>query len=221
MASSFDQGRFVKDNFTMRFAPVVSIAMVLVATHPHAWSQDLKDKARANGGRVTTNLDVQGVFASLNVVAESAEVIVRARIIGKDPRLTPDGQWVRTYFQFVPLAIFKDVLGITPVRATPQTTFPQVFFEPVGVVHVDGLEIRQTSNAGVSPPLTVGDEVILFLYWNEGARAFGLKYGSYGVLRIQGDTISEDMKNRRNLSGKSLRDVEAEIERLVRGLAGG
>ena len=76
MASSFDQGRFVKDNFTMRFSPVVSIAMVLVATHPHAWSQDLKGKARANGGRVLTVTGVAESFEGARKLSrKSAEQI--------------------------------------------------------------------------------------------------------------------------------------------------
>ena len=54
------------------------------------------------------------------------------------------------------------------------------------------------------------------LHWNTEASAFGLQNAAYGVLRIHGDTVAEARKTiKRNLAGKRVNEVEAEIERLV------
>ena len=101
---------------------------------------------------MTTSIQLEMPFASLSQVVSAADVILRARIIRKESRLTQDELSVHTYFTFMPSRIFKDKPGIAPTRNTPQMTKPLLFIEPGGVVLVDGLQITMTSNEAAAPP---------------------------------------------------------------------
>jgi hypothetical protein len=97
-------------------------------------------------------------------------------------------------------------------------TTPLVFIEPGGVVHVDGLRITMGSNAAADPSLKVGEDVLLFLSWDNDANAFRLQNGPYGLLRIRDQSVDEANKEtRRQLRGKSRIEIEEEIDRLVKG----
>jgi hypothetical protein len=181
-------------------------------------SDSLKDVARRHGGKVFDYLQVCGPYASLSAVVSAADVIVRARITNKESGLTPDERFVRTYFTFKPLRIFKDKIDIAPTRRTPQMTVPLVFIEPGGVVHVDGLQITMGTNASADPPLKVGEDVLLFLSWDRDANAFRLQNGPFGLLRIRDQSVEEANKEtRRQLGGKPRVEIEEEIDRLVKG----
>jgi len=179
-------------------------------------SGSIKDEARRQGGKVSDYLQVEMPFASLSQVVSAADVILRARIMSKESRLTQDERFVRTYFAFNPSRIFKDKIGIVPTRNTPQMTIPLVFIETGGIVHVDGLEIRMGTNAAADPPLKVGEDVLLFLSWDKDANAFRLQHGPFGLLRIRDQSVYEANKEtHRQLSGKSRIEIEEEIERLI------
>ena len=152
-------------------------------------------------------------------VVRKADVVVRAQIVGKESQLTRSAEDVVTYYRFLPIKAFKDTIGITPARQTPQMTFPLVYFEMGGVVEVDGLEIHQSVSDMADPPVTVGEDVLLFLTWDKDKNAFRRQNGPFGLLRIHGDTVAEARKTiKRNLAGKRASEVEAEIERLVAGV---
>ena len=204
------------------FGKVAILITLLVSPLPLGGSQaadTLKDRARAHGGKTSSSVHADLPFASLTDVVSRANVVVRARIQEKESRLTNDGNFVRTYYTFSPTRTFKDTVGINPKRRTPQMTIPLVFFESGGLVKVEGLQIHQTSNTAVDPPLNVGDDVVLLLDWDKDANAFRLQNGPYGLLRVHGETVAEATKaTKRGLAGKSVSDIEAEIERLVKGV---
>lgn len=200
---------------------MIAATFAAVGTPPiaHLQGGTLMDRARAQGGKVFSTISLLPVSASLADVVTAADVVVRARIQSQESRLTSDGMFVRTFYAFTPSKTFKDTVGIKPTRRAPAMTIPLVFFETGGVLKTDGLEIHQSTNLAVDPPLTAGEDVFLMLHWNTDASAFGLRNAAYGVLRIHGDTVAEARKTiKRNLAGKRVNEVEAEIERLVAGL---
>jgi len=195
---------------------LVALTLVPLAAGSSEQSGSIKDEARRQGGKVSDYLQVEMPFASLSQVVSAADVILRARIMSKESRLTQDERFVRTYFAFNPSRIFKDKIGIVPTRNTPQMTIPLVFIETGGIVHVDGLEIRMGTNAAADPPLKVGEDVLLFLSWDKDANAFRLQHGPFGLLRIRDQSVYEANKEtHRQLSGKSRIEIEEEIERLI------
>ena len=207
---------------TKATVPVLVALLVPIPAGSSEQSGDsLKDAARRQGGTAYDYLEVEMPFASLPEVVSAADVIVRARITSKESRLTQDERFVRTYFAFNPSRIFKDKVGIVPPRNTPRMTTPLVFIETGGIVHVDGLEIRMATNASADPPLKIGEELLLFLSWDEGAAAFRLQNGPFGLLRIRDERVDEANKeSRRQLRGKSRIQMEEEIDRLVKGATG-
>ena len=197
---------------------LVAITLVPLPAGSSEQSGSLKDEARRQGGKVSDYLKVEMPSAPLSEVASAADLILRARITSKESRLTEDERSVRTYFTFNPLRFFKDKIGISPTRNTPQITKPLVFIEPGGVVHVDGLRITMASNASADPPLKAGEDVLLFLSWDNDANAFRLQNGPFGLLRIRDQSVDEANKEtRRQLRGKSRIEIEDEIDRLVKG----
>jgi hypothetical protein len=199
-----------------------TLLLLLLISLPVASSQQpdsLKERARQKGGKTSLNVHVDSAYTPLSSVVSRADVIVRARIQHKESKLTKDDRFVNTYFTFNPTRVFKDDVGILPTRRTPQMTIPLVFIEPGGVVHVEGLQITQATNVSADPPIQVGEDVLLFLKRDIEQNAFLLQDGEFGLLRIRGRLVAEmNKKMKPRLSGRSLSDIEGEIERLVKGV---
>ena len=208
----------------MRYSPFTQITVILILLldtillSASQATDSLKARARAHGGKASSIVNLDLPFASLEDVVSAARVIVRARILSTDTKLTKNEDFVKTCHTFTPQRILKDAVGIAPTRRPPQQTIPLVFCELGGVIKVEGLEIRQTVNISVSPPLAIGEEVLLLLDWDSDAEAFILQNGPYGLLRIRGEIVSEDSRRRtRKLTGKTVGEIEAEIAHLVKG----
>lgn len=66
--------------------------------------------------------------------------------------------------------------------------------------------------------MKIGEDILLFLTWDKDANAFRLQNGPYGLLRICDQSVDEANKEiHRQLRGKSLIEIEEEIDRLVKG----
>jgi hypothetical protein len=203
------------------FSQITLILLLQIAVLPLSavqTSDSLKARARANGGKASSMVNLDLPFASLEDVVSAARLIVRARIQSTDTKLTKNENFVMTCHTFTAQKILKDAVGIAPTRRTPQQTIPLVFCELGGVIKVEGLEIRQTVNTSVSPSLAIGEDVLLLLDWDSDAEAFILQNGPDGLLRIRREIVSEDSRRRtRKLTGKTVGEIEAEIAHLVKG----
>lgn len=155
--------------------------------------------------------------ASLSTVISEADLVVHARVEGIVTALSKDELQVQTLVTFVPVRVFKDKIK-SREAASPRMTAPMVFVEAGGTVHVDGLTITQTSGDAITPPLRLGEDLLVCLSKGEQSEYFVLSYGPYGLLRIEGDTVRPANKlvgKTRPLSSYGLSHVVNEVQRLV------
>lgn len=184
--------------------------------------QSLKEHARANGGKVTIDSDVDMPRASIEYLASEADMVIHGVITKLHAQLSPTEEWIETHVTLSPIRVLKDSAKAVGPLPRPGPSPGIVFIEGSGTVRQDGLEMRTTSNMAPDPPFSIGEEVITFLVKSEKTGFYHLSYGTYGLLRVSNSkTLAPNsyVARMRPMDVDDLAAVQNRIERAVRAAA--
>jgi hypothetical protein len=146
--------------------------------------ESLIERARAGAidGKYVLRSDVNSPPFDLPRLVSEAALIVHGRIYDDRQILTPDGEWVVTEYEVLPIRIFKD--AIPPGRFPPGA--PLSVWMPYGTVKLDDVEITyESSDFPAHECLRSGEEGILFLNVSErDPMRLRLTGGASGAFRV-------------------------------------
>jgi hypothetical protein len=193
----------------------VGAIVVVVANAYDSQLRSLRDMARDNDGKAVVVADFTMPPPPVELLTNSADVIVQGRVTRIEPRLNEDESIVFTH-----ITLRSDVrfLKGDSVPNRPGFTPEFTFFYAGGTVRADGLEMTFNSNHAPDPPLQVGEEVLAFLVTSDEPRGLQVQFGAFGLLRVQGGKVASANKEFARYGNLSSTDV-AELHRKVLSLA--
>jgi len=173
----------------MKFVASAIISVLLMGVPP-ILCQTLPDVARQHGGSATSIINLDGPVAYLPELMSTSDLVVHARVVVVEARLSTDQSDVVTRYTLAPIQAFKQRQATSV--ATPGA-ISQIIVQRSGgrLLTPDGLRLSTSVNVyPESECFVVGEEVVVFLTYRADISAYSFTGGEFGAYRIRAGIVT-------------------------------
>ena len=190
---------------------ITTVAFVIYAAMnvSPALGQSLVDIARQNGGSAGSMTDVCGPVSSLLDVLSQSDLVVHGRIVDVKTRLSSDETQVNTEYTIAPIQAFQDK---RPASVSTPGAVSRIVVRRTGgtLLTNDGLRLWTSINSfPENECFALGEEVVAFLAYSNGTRAYYFASGAFGAYRIRDGLVTP--MTREVVSRRGDQPVEADV----------
>jgi|SRR4029079_3321447 len=165
-------------------------------------------------GSATVVWDINVPVLTIDDMAPSAAIIMRARVVSVTNRLSDDETNVMTDYAFLPIRLFK---GTVSAEAQPAPPRRLVVSRVGGTMKVDNLTLTsRVSGFSQDDELVPGEEVVVFLARVPGGSTYEISGGPNGVFRISNGVVdgwTKEIRGRRKDRPEAVADFEQRVIR--------
>lgn len=192
--------------------------LVAVNVCASSGQENLRDLAKANGGRAIARMNVWWGGRSVTELVRLADVVVYATVTRVYPHLTDDGSFVVTDCGLDVRRVLKQRTPVN-VSGQPGPTIPIIVRRLGGTVIEGGSEFVGSVGGYPNEVFNVGDDAVLLLVYNRASGSFECADGPFGAFKVSGRRVyplTEEVSTRRGDVARPLADFLSRLENDVR-----
>jgi hypothetical protein len=147
----------------------------------------------------------------------SADTVLSGRIVEVTPHFSADERSIVTDYQIVPNRIVKRDPNLD-FAVRPGSTRTLVVRRKGGTLIEDGVRYSTWLTGSSSADLSPGDEVVLFLSYDSGEKAYFFSGGPFGAYRVKSGEVVAMAREADERGEHSVGPLEAFVDSLQRSL---